>query len=114
MGELRMQPAPPHARGKRFYHENGLTAIQADVLEFIMKCIHEKYPPTHREIVTHFKWNSSAAAKCHILALEKKGFIKTNTNVSRGIETTLKSRVWHKDLIEARVASPTPSQKGEG
>ena len=31
-------------------------------------------PPTHREIAAWFGWSSNAAAKCHLLALEKKGF----------------------------------------
>jgi repressor LexA len=66
---------------------NALTPIQCQVLEFIIHRIEEKhFPPTHREISSGFKWSSNAAAKCHLLALEKKGFIRTLPRLSRGIQ----------------------------
>lgn len=66
---------------------NALTEVQCRVLEFIFRQVEERHlPPTHREIAAHFKWRSNAAAKCHLLALEKKGFIRTAARLSRGIE----------------------------
>lgn len=66
---------------------NSLTPVQRRVLEFIVRQVEEKHlPPTHRDIAAHFRWKSNAAANCHLLALEKKGFIRTLPRISRGIE----------------------------
>jgi len=74
---------------------NDLTPIQCQVLEFIMRRIEERrLPPTHREISRHFKWSSNAAANCHLLALEKKGFIRTLRRISRGIELKPSTLQW--------------------
>lgn len=64
----------------------GLTAIQARVLKFIKRHITEKgYPPTRAEIARHFKWSSANAAQQHLEALQKKGALKINPAVSRGL-----------------------------
>ncbi len=63
-----------------------LTQRQRQVLDFIGKHIGEHgYPPTMREIGGHFGfvW---PAAKGHLSALERKGFIRLNPLKSRGIE----------------------------
>ncbi len=63
-----------------------LTQRQRQVLDFIGKYIGEHgYPPTMREIGGHFGfvW---PAAKGHLSALERKGFIRLNPLKSRGIE----------------------------
>lgn len=63
-----------------------LTQRQRQVLDFIGKYIREHgYPPTMREIGGHFGfvW---PAAKGHLSALERKGFIRLNPLKSRGIE----------------------------
>jgi repressor LexA len=72
---------------------NALTPIQCKVLEFIIQEVRQHaLPPTHREISAAFSWTSNAAAKCHLLALEKKGFIRTRIRISRGIE--VKPAAW--------------------
>jgi SOS-response transcriptional repressor LexA len=72
-----------------------LTDIQCRVLEFIIREIKERrLPPTHREIAAHFQWTSNAAAKCHLLGLEKKGFIRTISRISRGIEVKPSGWEW--------------------
>lgn len=63
-----------------------LTQRQRQVLDFVGKYIGEHgYPPTMREIGGHFGflW---PAAKGHLSALDKKGFIRLNPLKSRGIE----------------------------
>ena len=76
---------------------NALTPIQCKVLEFIIRQVEEKrLPPTHRDIAAHFKWTSNAAAKCHLLALEKKGFIHIVPLISRGIEIKPAGWEWAK------------------
>ncbi len=63
-----------------------LTAKQNRILEFLTEYTKTHgYPPTVREIGEHFKilW---AAARRHLQAIERKGFIKINPLKSRGIE----------------------------
>ena len=63
-----------------------LTDKQKRILEFLREYTGAHgYPPTVREIGEHFRflW---AAARRHLQALEKKGFIKLKPSTSRGIE----------------------------
>lgn len=63
-----------------------LTEKQKRVLHFLVEYTKRHgYPPTVREIGEHFKilW---AAARVHLKAIEKKGFIRLNPSKSRGIE----------------------------
>ena len=63
-----------------------LTNRQKKILEFLKEYTKgHGYPPTVRDIGAHFKflW---AAARMHLKALEKKGFIKLYPLRSRGIE----------------------------
>lgn len=64
----------------------GLTDKQRRILKFLTEYTKTHgYPPTVREIGAHFKflW---AAARGHLQALQRKGFIKLNPSKSRGIE----------------------------
>lgn len=64
-----------------------LTKKQDAVLGFIVHSIHEQgFPPTLREIGAHFGIRSTKGVNDHLVALEKKGFIKRHAEVSRGIE----------------------------
>jgi repressor LexA len=63
-----------------------LTEKQRRILEFLKEYTRNHgYPPTVREIGYHFKflW---AAARGHLQALQRKGFVKINPSKSRGIE----------------------------
>lgn len=63
-----------------------LTDKQKRILEFLTDYTRRRgYPPTVREIGEHFGflW---AAASTHLRALHKKGFIRLNPSISRGIE----------------------------
>lgn len=63
-----------------------LTDKQKRILEFLKEYTKTHgYPPTVREIGAHFKilW---AAARRHLQAIERKGFLKLNPLKSRGIE----------------------------
>jgi len=85
---------------------NALTPIQCKVLEFIINRVEQRHlPPTHREISADFKWSSNAAAKCHLLALEKKGFIRTMPKLSRGIEIKPAGWEWIRSARDQAVAS---------
>lgn len=63
-----------------------ITKKQKKVLEFLIEYTKKHgYPPTIREIGKHFNflW---PAARNYLRVLEKKGFIKVNPSISRGIE----------------------------
>lgn len=63
-----------------------LTNKQKKILEFLISYVKEHgYPPTFREIGNHFGFIWTAS-KGHLRSLEKKGFIRINPSISRGIE----------------------------
>jgi repressor LexA len=63
-----------------------LTHKQKRILEFLMEYTkNHGYPPTVREIGDHFQFFWAAARK-HLQAVERKGFIRINPLKSRGIE----------------------------
>jgi repressor LexA len=64
-----------------------LTERQRDVYEFIRDKIRGRgYGPTVREIGDHFKISSPNGVMCHLKALEKKGLITREPNMSRAIQ----------------------------
>jgi len=66
----------------------GLTGTQGKVLQFVKDyLVKNGYPPTVREIGTHFGilW---PAARQHLKSLARKGFLRINPAKSRGIEIT--------------------------
>lgn len=63
------------------------TARQREVYEFIRDKIRVRgYGPTVREIGTQFRINSPNGVVCHLKALEKKGLIHREPNMSRAIQ----------------------------
>lgn len=64
-----------------------VTKRQRAVYEFIRdKIRHRGYGPTVREIGEHFGIRSPNGVVCHLKALEKKGLITREPNMSRAIE----------------------------
>ena len=63
-----------------------LTARQREVFDFIQAFIKERgYPPSIREIGKHFHIYPRAAFD-HLKALERKGYLKRQGSMSRGLE----------------------------
>ncbi len=63
-----------------------LTTKQQKILDFIVKYIKEiGYPPTVRDIASEYKMSSKGAYD-HMLAIEKKGYIKRDPTKPRAIE----------------------------
>ncbi len=63
-----------------------LTTKQQKIYNFICNHIQSSgYPPTIRDICRKFKISSPNGVMCHLKALEKKGKINRNPNLSRGI-----------------------------
>lgn len=66
-----------------------LTARQQEIYDFLVHTIREKgYPPTIREIMDAFQIASTNGVRTTLSALEKKGYIKRQPMLSRGIELT--------------------------
>ncbi len=66
-----------------------LTARQRAVLEFVRDRIRQHgHPPTIREIGKHFGISSTNGVRLHLTALIKKGFLKKQALISRGLELT--------------------------
>ncbi len=65
---------------------NELTPRQAEILSFIQRCLRESgSPPTQDDIAQEFGFSSSTAAREHLLAIERKGFIELRPRNARGI-----------------------------
>jgi repressor LexA len=63
-----------------------LTDRQREILEFITQSITERgYPPTLREIGTHFGIRSTNGVNDHLRALEKKGYLQREDLKSRAL-----------------------------
>jgi repressor LexA len=68
---------------------DSLTSRQREVLDFIRDKIDNRgYGPTVREIGEHFDILSPNGVMCHLKALEKKGIITREPNMSRAIQLT--------------------------
>jgi repressor LexA len=66
-----------------------LTRRQREVFDLIRKKIENRgYGPTVREIGEHFEIRSPNGVMCHLKALEKKGLITREPNMSRAIQLT--------------------------
>jgi repressor LexA len=69
-----------------------LTKRQREVYEFIRDKIRNRgYGPTVREIGTEFDIRSPNGVMCHLKALEKKGLITREPNMSRAIQLATES-----------------------
>lgn len=67
-----------------------LTRVQKRVLEFILSHIRQKgYPPTVREVAREFGYRSPLAAKQHIDALVRKGYLRRASGISRGLSAAV-------------------------
>jgi len=66
---------------------NSLTSRQRDIYRFIREKIQSRgYGPTVREIGSHFEIKSPNGVMCHLKALQKKGLIHREANMSRAIQ----------------------------
>ncbi len=64
-----------------------LTTTQQELFDFLRDFLKEKgFPPTLREIASHFGLKSPRGPQKTLRILEKKGFIRKRAGVSRGIE----------------------------
>ena len=65
----------------------GLTQRQAEILEFVKDFISmHGYPPTLREVGDNFGMASTRASSDHLKALERKGHVRIQEGIARGIQ----------------------------
>ena len=88
-----------------------LTSIQRYLLEIIQQHSEEGRPaPTYRELCQQFGWTSTATARDHLKALEKKGYIHLSGGRARSLEVVHSS---NKLLLEFSL-SPLRDNCGAG
>jgi len=86
-----------------------LTEIQKNILNFIIDRITGKgLPPTLAEVAEYCGYQNRATVQQHLWAIEKKGFIKRNPKLSRGIELTLSDKFFIPRPILGEVAAGNP------
>jgi len=85
-----------------------LTSRQREVYEFIREKIrHRGYGPTVREIGLAFDISSPNGVMCHLKALEKKGLITREPNMSRAIQLVEESVSERGLPLRGRIAAGT-------
>ncbi len=86
-----------------------LTAIQKDILDFLIDQIKGKgIPPTLADVAKHFGYKNRATVQQHFQAIEKKGYIRKSPKLSRGIELTLEDKYFVPRPILGEVAAGNP------
>ena len=83
-----------------------LTSIQRYLLEIIQQYSEEGRPaPTYRELCQQFGWTSTATARDHLKALEKKGYIHLSGGRARSVKVVHSSN--NKLLLEFSLSPVT-------
>jgi repressor LexA len=92
---------------------DSLTPRQREIYSFIRSKIHGRgYGPTVREIGLHFQIKSPNGVMCHLKALQKKGLIHREPNMSRAIQLLDESPTGHHLGIKlmGRIAAGQPTE----
>lgn len=86
-----------------------LTETQKSILNFLIDQIKGKgIPPTLADVAKHFGYKNRATVQQHFKAIEKKGYIRKNPKLSRGIELTLEEKFFVPKPILGEVAAGNP------
>ncbi len=89
--------------------DESLTDIQREVLKYVQDHLTQTHrPPTVREVMRHFKWNSPQSARKHLLALEEKGYLEREEHTARGLRLAEDSSVGVSIPVLGRVAAGLP------
>ena len=86
-----------------------LTEIQKNILDFLIDQIKGKgIPPTLADIAKSFKYKNRSTVQQHLQAIEKKGYIRKNPKLSRGLELTLEEKFFVPRPVLGEVAAGNP------
>lgn len=95
--------------GKPNADKPALTDRQQQIYDFLKdKIINRGYGPTVREIGAHFGIRSPNGVMCHLKALEKKGLITREQNMSRAIQLTEPLRRGMSLPLAGQIAAGSP------
>jgi repressor LexA len=87
-----------------------LTTCQRRVLEFIQNCVRENgCPPTRQEIANHFKYRSLTTVESHLRLIVRKGFLKIEPNLSRGLQLVNASQATRSTLLDVPLYGSIPA-----
>lgn len=86
-----------------------LTETQKNILDYLIDRIKGKgIPPTLADVAKHFGYKNRATVQQHLQAIERKGYIKKNPKLSRGIELTLEDKFFVPRPVLGEVAAGNP------
>ena len=85
-----------------------LTKTQQRILEFLTESKAKGFMPTLAEIARHFGYKNRSTVQQHLRAIEKKGYIKRNSKISRGIQLLLEDKFFIPRAILGEVAAGNP------
>ena len=85
-----------------------LTKTQQRILEFLAESKTKGFMPTLAEIAKKFGYNNRSTVQQHLQAIEKKGYIKRNSKLARGIELLLEDKYFIPRPILGEVAAGNP------
>lgn len=85
-----------------------LTKTQQKILEFLTESKVKGFMPTLAEIAKKFSYQNRSTVQQHLQAIEKKGYIKRNSKLSRGIELLLEDKFFIPKPILGEVAAGNP------
>lgn len=86
-----------------------LTEIQKSILDFLIDQIKGRgIPPTLADVANHFGYKNRATVQQHFAAIGRKGYIKINPKLSRGVELTLEDKYFVPKPILGEVAAGNP------
>jgi len=89
--------------------DESLTDIQREVLKYVQDHLTQNHrPPTVRDVMRHFKWNSPQSARKHLLALEEKGYLEREEHTARGLRLAEDSSVGVSIPVLGKVAAGLP------
>ncbi|HZW37885.1 MAG TPA: transcriptional repressor LexA [Ignavibacteriaceae bacterium] len=86
-----------------------ITKIQKNILEYISDEKSSKgILPSLSDIAFHFGYKNRSTVREHLLALEKKGYIKRSPKLSRSIELLLEKQLFVQRPVLGEVAAGSP------
>ncbi len=85
-----------------------LTKTQQRILDFVIERRAVGKIPTLSEIAEHFGYRNRSTVRQHLQALERKGYIKRNRQVSRGIELLTDDKFFVPRPVLGEVAAGNP------
>ncbi len=85
-----------------------LTLIQQKILDHLVEMRSKGVVPTLAEIAEHFGYKNRSTVQQHLQAIEKKGYIKRNPKLSRGIELLLEDKFFIPRPVLGEVAAGNP------